>query len=107
MNNQTEELRIPTIQSIQMLLEPIKNRLSDIEQYLRPNQETNSPKGYYRNTDLKRLFGLSSNTIIKYRETGVLPYTSIGDIYYYEIKIIENILKRNSVSLYDKRYHQN
>lgn len=107
MNNQTEEFRIPTINSIKMLLEPIRDKLIEIEKNLRDKQEVNSPKGYYRNADLKRIFGLSSNTIIKYRETGVLPYTTIGDIYYYEIKIIENILKRNSVSLYDKRYHQN
>lgn len=99
MNQHTEELIIPTLGSIKKLLEPIYSRLDKIDtsvskQELKPNQTR-----YYRNQDLKKIFGLSSNTIIKYRETGILPYTKLGDIFLYEIKIIEAILNQNKIEL--------
>jgi hypothetical protein len=28
------------------------------------------------------MFGVSNKTIIKYRQTGILPYTKLGDIFY-------------------------
>ena len=50
---------------------------------------------YYRNEDLKKMFGLSNNTIIKYRQTGILPYTKLGDIFLYDSSKIDKILKSN------------
>jgi hypothetical protein len=95
---QNEELRIPTVRSIQMLLEPIYERLSNIEASLKNSKEKSKPQRYYRNTDLKNNFGISPNTIIKYRETGVLPYTRLGDVYLYEVAIIERILENNKIN---------
>ena len=97
MQTQNEELRIPTVRNIQMLLEPIYERLSNIEASLKSQKEKSKTKGYYRNSDLKSLFGLSPNTIIKYRETGILPFTRLGDVYLYEICSIEAILRNNSI----------
>lgn len=48
---------------------------------------------YYRNEDLKKIFGLSNNTIIKYRQTGILPYTKLGDIFLYDSGKIDKILR--------------
>jgi hypothetical protein len=93
------ELKIPSVRSIQMLLEPIYERLTNIENSLKNQNLKSAPKKYYRNADLKSLFGLSSNTIIKYRETGTLPYTRLGDVYLYEVNVVEQILKRNNVCL--------
>lgn len=93
------ELKIPSVQSIQMLLEPIYERLTNIENSLKNQPLKSTPKKYYRNADLKSLFGLSSNTIIKYRETGTLPYTRLGDVYLYEVNVVEQILKKNNVCL--------
>lgn len=50
---------------------------------------------YYRNEDLKKMFGLSNNTIIKYRQTGILPYTKLGDIFLYEAALVDKILRSN------------
>lgn len=97
METQNEELRIPTVRNIQMLLEPIYERLSNIEAGLKNQKENSKPNRYYRNSDLKSIFGLSPNTIIKYRETGILPFTKLGDVYYYEISLIEAILRNNSI----------
>ena len=93
------ELKIPSVQSIQMLLEPIYERLTNIENSLKNQPLKSTPKKYYRNADLKSLFGLSSNTIIKYLETGTLPYTRLGDVYLYEVNVVERILKKNNVCL--------
>lgn len=100
MNEHTEELIIPTIGSIKKLLEPIYIRLEAIEISIKQSnpKSINSIK-YYRNYDLKQLFGLSNNTIIKYRETGILPFTKLGDIYLYEVKSIDRILIENTISL--------
>jgi hypothetical protein len=93
------ELKIPSVRSIQMLLEPIYERLSNIENSLKNQPQKSTPKNYLRNADLKSLFGLSSNTIVKYRETGTLPYTRLGDVYLYEVNVVEQILKKNNVCL--------
>ena len=95
----SNELKIPSVRSIQLLLEPIYERLTNIENSLKNQPQKSTPKKYFRNADLKSLFGLSNNTIIKYRETGTLPYTRIGDVYLYEVKMVEKILNKNNVCL--------
>ena len=91
------EINIPSVRDIQMLLEPIYVRLSNIEASLKNQKEKGKTKGFYRNSDLKALFGLSPNTIIKYRDTGILPFTTLGDIYLYDVSLIEAILRNNSI----------
>ncbi len=59
-------------------------------------KENLSQKRYFRNKDLKSVFGLSSNTISKYRDDGILPYTMLGEIYLYPIAEVEKRLKKNS-----------
>jgi hypothetical protein len=95
-----EEIVLPTLGSIKKLLEPIYSRLEAIEASLnQTKRNTGNNIKYYRNNDLKQSFGLSNNTIIKYRETGILPFTKLGDIYLYDVKSIDKILIENTVSL--------
>jgi hypothetical protein len=98
MKNETSELTIPSVRSIQLLLEPIYERLANIESSLKSKPQKAIPMKYYRNADLKAIFGLSSNTIIKYRDTGILPYTRLGDVYLYEVASINEILNSNKIS---------
>lgn len=51
--------------------------------------------GYYRNKDLKEKFRLSENTIKKYRILGFLPYSKIGEVYVYPIKMMNKALSEN------------
>ena len=98
-----DELNFPTISGIRKIVEPLYERLKSLELTLAAGlMDTKKAKcqnKYYRNADLKSLFGLSSNTIIKYRETGTLPYTRLGDVYLYEVNVVEQILKKNNVCL--------
>jgi hypothetical protein len=93
------EFNIPSLSGIKSLLDPLHIRLQQIEQMLHKQPKAENPKKYYRNNDLKKFFGFSNNTIIKYRENGTLPYTKIGDIYLYDSKIIDEILKQNQVKI--------
>ncbi|WP_294958558.1 helix-turn-helix domain-containing protein [uncultured Flavobacterium sp.] len=80
--------------ALNMLLNPLSEKIDKIDKLL--NSHGLKPR-YYRNEDLKRIFGLSTNTIVKYRQTGILPYTKIGDIFLYEAKKIDKILRDNEV----------
>ena len=80
--------------ALQDMIAPLCKKLDHIDEVL--NKKSPSCK-YYRNEYLKKLFGLSSNTIVKYRQTGLLPYTKLGDIYLYEVQKINEILKKNEV----------
>lgn len=93
-----EEIMIPSVRTIQLLLEPIYERLANIESSLKSKPQKAIPIKYYRNADLKANFGLSSNTIIKYRDTGILPFTMLGEIYLYDIASIDEILNSNKKS---------
>jgi hypothetical protein len=97
MSDHSQEIKIPTIKAIENLLEPIILKLDHISSNTSLNPSNSKSKKYYRNSDLRNIFGLSSNTIIKYRETGILPFTKLGDIYLYEVKAIENILNENKI----------
>jgi hypothetical protein len=79
---ETDQIIKPVIK----LLEELKTKFNSID----------PPKRYYRNKHLKSYFGLSDNTIISYRDKNLLPFTKIGEIYYYPIAEIENILTQNS-----------
>jgi hypothetical protein len=98
MNQNTQEIMIPSVRAIQLLLEPIYERLANIESSLKSKPQKAIPMKYYRNADLKAIFGLSSNTIIKYRDAGILPYTRLGEVYLYDIASIDEILNTNKIS---------
>lgn len=77
---------VEQMESVFKLLNEIKMKVDNVRQ----------PKQYYRNGDLKKLFGLSDNTIITYRDKNIIPFTKLGEIYYYSISEIDAILKNNS-----------
>jgi hypothetical protein len=90
-----EEIQIPTVRSIQLLLEPIVIKLQNLENEVQKLPKKALPSKYYRARDLKELFGLTNNTIIKYRNDGILPYTLLGGVYLYDAKAIDEMLEQN------------
>lgn len=75
-----------TFEPVIKLLEELKTKIDNIE----------SPNRYYRNKHLKMYYGLSDNTIISYRDKNIIPFTKLGEIYYYPILEIDNLLAKNS-----------
>jgi hypothetical protein len=75
-----------SLEPVIRLLEVMNSKFDNIKQ----------PKKYYRNKNLKEVFGLSDNTIISYRDNNILPFTKIGEIFYYPIDEIDKILQKNS-----------
>lgn len=88
-----KEKRQAFIMEIKNIINPLMVKLEVIDSKISKGK-TLRP-AYYRNEDLKKIFGLSNNTIIKYRQTGILPYTKIGDIFLYDSVKIEEILCDN------------
>lgn len=88
-----KERNLSYVKRIEQLMEPVLLRLETIDSKISQGK-TLRPE-YYRNEDLKKIFGLSNNTIIKYRQTGILPYTKLGDIFLYDSVKIDKILKSN------------
>lgn len=92
MEEKTVTYKPRLLTALRKLLDPFYIKLEKIDAIISSNGL--KPR-YYRNEDLKRIFGLSSNTIIKYRQTGILPYTKLGDIFLYEARKIDKILHDN------------
>ena len=74
-------------------LEPV---IKLLEQMYANFDNMKTPKKYYRNKGLKDFFGLSDNTIISYRDNNIIPFTKLGEIYYYPVDEIDKILQKNS-----------
>ena len=91
----TEEIQMPTVRGIQLLLEPIVVKLQNLENELQKLPKKVQPSKYYRARDLKELFGLTNNTIIKYRNDGTLPFTLLGGVYLYDANAINEMLEQN------------
>jgi hypothetical protein len=90
-----EEIQIPSVRGIQLLLEPIVIKLQNLENEVQKLPKKALPSKYYRARDLKELFGLSNNTIIKYRDNGTLPFTFLCGVYLYDAKAIDEMLEQN------------
>ncbi|RXG30658.1 helix-turn-helix domain-containing protein [Leeuwenhoekiella marinoflava] len=90
------QISIIPFKELKKLLLPLHDKLSQLEAKL-DKTHVNPPKKYYRNRDLKLLFGISQNTIIKYRNEGHIPFTTIGDLYLYPVKEIDKILSKNLI----------
>ena len=88
-----KNFNIPTLEAIGQELLPILEALKRLE--LKTTKEPQRQE-YYRNKDLKKKFKLSPNTIITYRENNTIPYTRIGEIYFYPVNAIDKILSDNA-----------
>lgn len=94
---QESQISIIPFGELKKLILPLHDKLIELETKL--DKTSSKPvKKYYRNKELKFHFGLSQNTIIKYRNNGDIPFTTIGDVYLYPIKEIDKILIKNSTN---------
>ena len=69
--------------------------LSDIRQLLIP-QEAKLIKPWLKNSEVKMLLGISSNTIQLLRIAGKLRSTKVGGVHYYRYGDIEKLLNSDA-----------
>ena len=69
--------------------------LNDIRLLLIP-QEAKLIKPWLKNAEVKRLLGISSNTIQRLRIAGKLRSTKVGGVHYYRYEDIEKLLNSDA-----------
>ena len=90
-----ETVTLLTQNYVDQMFKRLLDEIGDLKTELKTVQ-TNKDEVYYRNEDLKRIFKISENTIIKYRESNFIPYTTFGKIFVYPISQVNKILKNNA-----------
>jgi hypothetical protein len=50
-------------------------------------------KKWLKSYEVEEMLGISSNTLLTWRNNGTLPYSPLGGIYYYDPEDIENLLQ--------------
>jgi len=94
MKKDLKKKKLSLIMRVKEIIDPVVIKLDTICSKINAKGYDSRP-AYYRNEDLKKIFGLSPNTIIKYRQTGILPYSKLGEIFLYDSELIEKILQEN------------
>ena len=69
--------------------------LNDLRQLLVP-QEAKLIKPWLKNAEVKKLLGISSNTIQRLRVAGKLRSTKVGGVHYYRYDDIEKLLNSDA-----------
>jgi len=70
--------------------------LNDIRNLLRPS-ESKLAKPWLRNSEVRKLLNISSNTIQRLRISGQLRSSKVGGIHYYRYEDIERMLNKDKV----------
>ncbi|WP_443938843.1 helix-turn-helix domain-containing protein [Pedobacter sp. MW01-1-1] len=65
------------------LLEEIK-RIVKIEEPVK--------KRYLKGKEVRQILAISQGTLQNLRINGTLPYSKIGNVYYYDVKIVDSLL---------------
>jgi len=70
--------------------------LNDIRQLMAPPPESRLIKPWLKNSEVRKLLNISSNTVQRLRITGKLPSSKVGGIHYYRYDVIEKLLNNNA-----------
>jgi hypothetical protein len=66
--------------------------LNDIK-HLLDVQKSHPGRKWLKSYEVEKLLGISSNTLLTWRNNGTLPYTPLGGIYYYDPVDIEKVMQ--------------
>lgn len=70
--------------------------LNDIRQIIFSEQQKKLIKPWLKNSEVKRLLSISSNTIQRLRITGKLRSNKVGGVHYYRYEDIEKLMNDNA-----------
>jgi hypothetical protein len=71
--------------------------LNDIRQLISPSHEANLIKPWLKNSEVRKLLNISSNTIQRLRIAGKLHSSKVGGVHYYRYEDIEKLLNGNGI----------
>jgi len=71
--------------------------LNDIRQLISPSHEANLIKPWLKNSEVRKLLNISSNTIQRLRIAGKLHSSKVGGVHYYRYEDIEKLLNDNGI----------
>lgn len=69
--------------------------INDIRQLIKPSKEK-SVKPWLKNSEVKKLLNISSNTVQRLRISGKLQSSKVGGIHYYRYEDIEKLLNSDA-----------
>ena len=64
----------------------------ELEALIKPN--IHQPKKWLKSHEVQRYLKISPGTLQNLKSTGVIPYTKIGGVHFYDIEDIQKILQR-------------
>lgn len=74
-------------------LQTFKAELLGEIKHLLDLQRAEPGKKWLKSYEVEKLLGISSNTLLTWRNNGTLPYTPLGGIYYYDPADIEKVMQ--------------
>ncbi len=101
-NNRQYQLEYPQKIYAQQLitledLHQFKEQLfKELETLIKPN--TNQPKKWLKSHEVQRYLKISPGTLQHLKATGVIPYTKIGGVHFYDSEDIQKILQKGKVN---------
>ena len=72
--------------------------LNDLRQLMMP-QEAKLAKPWLKNSEVRKLLGISSNTIQRLRIAGKLRSSKVGGVHYYRYEDIEKLMDSDEAKL--------
>jgi hypothetical protein len=70
--------------------------LNDIREIISPDEQKKLVKPWLKNSEVKKLLSISSNTIQRLRIAGKLKSNKIGGIHYYLFEDIEKMMNQDA-----------
>jgi hypothetical protein len=74
-----------------------RDLLEDLSKILAPTQAP-MPSAWIKSRDVRKMLDLSPGKLLQLRASGLLPFTKVGRIVYYELSDIERLLKSRKKS---------
>lgn len=70
--------------------------LNDIKELLKTNSSA-ATKKYLKAIELKKILNISPTTLQTLRVNGILPYSKVGGIIFYDIDDVNKVMKENKL----------
>lgn len=100
MRNETENKRAITRDQLVTIgdLEQFKTELTKTIKDLLQGSSRAPSKPYLKSNEVRKLLNISAGKLLNLRTSGILPYTRLGGVIYYDEKHIHNLFTKQGPS---------